>query len=96
MSRYFYRLRMCRLRRGIGARQQARDAAKNTVQYNLMQLGNELVCSHLAFGAPGQPLERGSKEIETVTCALEAGPFTTEERRRLIIVPARSSCKRAR
>lgn len=77
MSRYFYRLRMCSYAEALVRCSKRETLQRIRLQYNLMQLGNELVCSDLAFGAAGQPLERGSKLIETVPCALDsmAGPI---------------------
>lgn len=91
MFLHFYRLRMCRYAEALvrGSKREMLQSIR--LQYNLMQLGNELLCSGRAFAAAGKPRQRGSSEIETALCALKAmaGP-TYSTRTKSLDHPARA------
>ncbi|WP_128947432.1 hypothetical protein [Bradyrhizobium zhanjiangense] len=70
MVRHFYQLRMGRYAEALVRRSKRETLQKIWLQYNLMQLGNEVVCSERSYGAAGQSLGRETGETETVPCAL--------------------------
>ncbi|MGY4502256.1 hypothetical protein ACVWYH_006213 [Bradyrhizobium sp. GM24.11] len=79
MSRCFYRLRMGRSAEALVRGSKRETLQRIRLQFHLMQLGNELMCSGRAFGAAEQPVECGSNDLETDLYALEsmANPLYT-------------------